>query len=130
MVISKDQAELEINSWLDFKKISERKREAFKTNIDNMIEAIMEGNLSLNDETFVLTQTLKFPISDIKTFDYKPRIKVKEVQDRLQNIKGGGIFAQSFAYISALTGQLTGIVKELETEDYTLADHISVFFMM
>jgi hypothetical protein len=128
-VISKEQAEKEVNSWLDFKKVSPKKRETLKGNIAYLVEAMMEGLLVLDPETFVFEHTLKFPVGDLKKLKYKPRLTLKEIQDRTQAIKTPGPLEQSIAYISALTGQNSAILKEMDSEDNTLADYLSFFFM-
>jgi len=128
-VISKEQAEKEVNSWLDYKKVSPKKRETLKGNIAYLVEAMMEGLLVLDSETFVFEHTLKFPVGETKKLKYKPRLTIKEIQDRTQNIKISGPLEQSIAYISALTGQPSSIIKEMDSEDNTLADYLSFFFM-
>jgi len=126
--ISKEQAEKEVNSWLDYKKISPKKRETLKGNIAYLVEAMMEGLLVLDPETFIFSHTLKFPIGTVKKLEYKPRLTLKEIQDRTQNIKTPGPLEQSIAYISALTGQSSAIIKEMDSEDNSLADYLSFFF--
>jgi len=128
-VISKEQAEKEVNSWLDYKKVSAKKRESLKGNIAYLVDAMMEGSLILDPDTFVFEHTLKFPIGSVKKLEYKPRLTLKEIQDRTQNIKTPGPIESSIAYISALTGQPSSLIKEMDSEDNSLADYLSFFFM-
>jgi hypothetical protein len=127
--ISKEQAEKEVNSWLDYKKVSAKKRESLKGNIAYLVDAMMEGSLILEPDTFVFEHTLKFPIGSVKKLEYKPRLTLKEIQDRTQNIKTPSPIESSIAYISALTGQPSSLIKEMDSEDNSLADYLSFFFM-
>lgn len=130
--ISKEVATREVEGWLDFKKVSEVKREQKKPFLDNLIGYVMEGTLVLKeDKTFV--HTLKFEIGEgstsIKTLEYKPRINMQQVRAQLQGVKSEDGEARLAGYVAVLTSQNSGIMKALDTEDNSVAESIAVFFL-
>jgi hypothetical protein len=130
--ISREGAAKEVTAWLDFKKITEKKRETYKDNIENLIDSMSEGNLTLDEKTFEFTHTLKFQIegeAPLTTLKYKPRITVEKVQVHLQGVRPNDNYGLINAYIAALTTQPKSVIKQLDTEDYSVAYGIAVFFM-
>jgi len=131
LIVAK-HANAEIEKWLDFKKVSAKKRIAYADNIATLAEAISEGSLSLNDETFVLTQNLKFPIGEqlsIPQFTFKPRVAVGDLNNAMNGVKATDAEGRINAYISALTNQSKEVIKKLDTEDFTIPQAIAVFFI-
>lgn len=130
MLVSREQAIEEVNSWLDYKKISPEKREMQKDQIETLVGAICEGVLSLKeDHTFV--HELKHPTEGemkITKFEYKPRLRIAAVHSHLENSKPTPD-ARVVAYIAALTSQNKGVVGLLDTEDYGIAQSIAIFFL-
>ena len=130
-VVSREVAQSEIDKWLDHKKISAKKREQQKDSIDSLVDAVVEGTLVLKED-FTLVHTLKFPTdgeSPIKTLEYKPRLKMDIVHAHLQNVKSTDADGRVAAYVAALTTKSKTIVKALDTEDYSVAQSIAVFFL-
>ena len=129
--LTRELAILEVESWLNFKQIGDRKREANKASVDTIIDAIMEGTLSLKeDKTFV--HTLKFDTGGeipVKVLEYSPRLKVSVVKTCLQGVAASDADGRICAYVAALTSKATGIINALDTEDYSLAQSIAVFFL-
>lgn len=134
MKVSEEVAFKEVTKWLDFKKVDEKKRGENKDNIESLAHSISMGYLTL-DKDMNFIQKLKFPIeADDKTvvaseFKYKPRLRMAEIDKKTTNIKATDPFALIGAYISALTETNTGVVKQMETEDYRVAQSIAVFFL-
>lgn len=134
-VVSLDIATADINSWLEYKKASERKIEAYKENIDSLIDAICEGQIIVNnnpDGSVNLTHILKFPVGkdiQITKFDYSPRLAVGTVQKHLQGVKSTDADGRLMAYVAALTNQPKSIIALLDTEDYSIAQAIALFFL-
>jgi hypothetical protein len=129
--ITREIAEQEINQWLDCKKINERKRESYKDHIDNLIDSVCDGCLSLGDGN-VLIHELKFPIegeASIVKLEYKPRLKVETIQNHLQGVKPSDPDGRVCAYAAALTSKPKNIIKAMDTEDYSIAQSIVVFFL-
>ena len=76
MVVSKDVAQADVESWLSFKKLTDQRREDKKENIDALINAVCDGNLVI-DEDCNLIQKLMSPFGDemkIAELKYKPRL--------------------------------------------------------
>ncbi len=128
-IISEEQARKEVESWLDFRKVPDNKRKININSTNNLVKGIMEGFLVLDPEDFTFKQTLKFPIGDVKVLVYKPRLTMGEVAEKLIGVNPLDSIGNTIAYTAALTGQPTGIIKKIDTEDFTLIDHLSFFFM-
>lgn len=130
--ISKEIAQKEVNKWLDFKKVSNKKREDNADNIEKIVEGLMDGNLVLDTDTFVFEHTLCFPIGEeikISKLQYQPRVPVKKFQEQMLGLKGEDGYGRVFAFIAGLSGQSKGVISNMESEDYLLASQIAVFFM-
>jgi hypothetical protein len=131
MKVSIDVATEEVNKWLDYKKVNEKKREAYKDNIDALVQGVCDGILILNeDNTF--THNLQFPIEGempIHKLDYKPRLKMSTVHNHLQGVKPSDGDGRVCAYIAALTSKPKAVVKDLDTEDYSIGQSIAIFFL-
>lgn len=128
-IISKELAAEEVNSWLEYKKVGEAKREQHKDSIKLITDSIVEGYLSLNDDKS-LTHVLKFPFGeDVKTteFKYKARLSGLEVEKAQKGVKEG--FAMLMAFAGALTDKGPGLLKHMDTEDIAISNAISVFFI-
>ncbi len=127
-VISRDLAEQEVNEWLDFKRVKSKKRESNADAIENLIDGFCDGDLVMDQETKEITLKLSFPAGNLNEFKFKPRLKLSDTHTYLKNAKSGDLDARVLAYMCALTGLNSGIVKELDTEDYGLAQSIAIFF--
>jgi polyhydroxyalkanoate synthesis regulator phasin len=131
-VVSREIAEQEVGKWLDFKRVSERRRKDLADTIDALVDAVEDGSLTL-EEGMKFKQTLKFPIktNDTETAEltFKPRITVGEVQTKLKGVKATDTDERLNAYMSALTGQPMGVIKALDTDDQRTGLAIAVFFL-
>ncbi len=131
VVVSREIATTEVYKWLDFKKINEKKRDAQKDQIESLIDALVDGSLILNPD-FTFTQTLKFPTEGelkIITLDYKPRLKMQAIHAAMGGVKSGDVDGRVLAYIAALTSTTKAIIKDLDTEDYSISQSIAIFFL-
>lgn len=129
--VSKDIGFQEVVKWLDFKKVSDNKREAQKDTIETLAAAISEGCLVLKDDCS-LEMELKFPTDGeepLTKLTFKPRLKAETVAKHLQGVKGTDIDGRLSAYIAALTAQTKTLIGKLDTEDQSLAQAIAVFFV-
>jgi hypothetical protein len=54
---------------------------------------------------------------------------VHEVQARTKQVKAGDANGILMAYVAALTGENTGIIGKMDTEDYNICQSIAVFFV-
>lgn len=131
MKVSLEQATLEITEWLDYKKVSEKKREAYKESIDSLIEAVSEGALIVNEDK-TLTHELKFEIGEemkISKLTYKPRLSMGKIHNHMQGVKTTDGDGRILAYVSALSDQTKGLIKGMDTEDYAISQAVAVFFV-
>jgi hypothetical protein len=126
----RELAEKEVNSWLDYKRVKPSKREDNKDSIDSLIDSFMDGSLSLNPDTSEITLKLNYPVTsnNIDKLVFKPRLKVGEIHKRLANVKSTDGDARVMAYVSALTGQNTGVIADMDSGDYSIAQPIVIFF--
>jgi hypothetical protein len=128
MTVDIKTAEQDINRWLDFKGVKEAKREKLKDAIGLLIDGVCDGCLVVDDKHF-LVQKLIRPFDGeqpIKEFRYKPFLIVGEV--KIKSNINEDFFAYSCAYIAALTGLPTAVIKKLDVDDFVLAKAIVEFF--
>lgn len=132
--VSKEVALKEVEKWLDYKRVDEKKRVDSKDNIEALADAISFGYLVL-DKDFNLIHSLKFPLLNedgsvaSKEFKYKARLKMGDIQVKTQNIKATDFLGLVSAYIAALTDSNSGVVKQLDSEDGRIAQAIATFFL-
>jgi hypothetical protein len=129
--IARDIAVQEIEKWLTYKKISDKKRDVRADNIEALIDAVSDGYLILNED-MSFTHKLKFPIEGEKPFselNYQPRLKMSSVHNHLQGVKASDGDGRVCAYICALTKTHSAFIKLLDTEDYSIAESIAIFFI-
>lgn len=131
IVVDEMTAKAEIEKWLDHKKIRQTIREKNSDNIDQLVECIMDGSLTLNDN-FEFEQELAHPVGDEKKIDkliFKPRLKMFEIQQRTKGVKVSETSEYVMAYVSALTGQPAAVLKQLDSSDYGIGQNLAVFFI-
>jgi len=129
--ISYEIAQQEVNKWLDARRVSVSKRESQEAAISSLIEAVMYGNIVI-DENNQITQTLTYPIGENDSFTkltYKTRITQGEVSTRISALKNSDSLSVISAYVSALTTQPLSLLQKLDTTDYSLCQTIAVFFI-
>ena len=128
-LVSKAVATIDIERWLDLKKVSAKKREDLKGEIDSMICFIEEGVLSI-DENCIITHQLKFPIGEndsIKELTYKVRVSADDLTDGQKGVTTGADLIA--ANVATLTGKVKATIRKLDSEDYSVCKAIVAFFM-
>lgn len=131
-MISREVAEKEITSWLDYKKVSESKRVSHKDAVDTLIDAVSDGLLKFREADKALVHTLKWPTDGelpVKELEYKPRLSVNQVHVHLQGVKSTDADGRICAYVAALTSKSKEFIKKLDTEDYGISQSVAVFFL-
>lgn len=131
-LVNKEVANSEVCKWLDFKKVSEKKRESKKEYIETIVDAISEGDLELKSDGMILIQKLKFPGDKqgaVTVLEYQPRIKVNEIQSQMIGVKATDPQSLLSAYVSALTKQPKAAIVAMDTEDWEIAQAIASFFI-
>jgi hypothetical protein len=130
--IAKEVAEKEIAVWLDYKRVSDTKRESYKDQIELLVDAISEGVLVVDAETKLLRHYLITPIGkneEIKSLEYKPRLQVSTVHDCMKGVKATDADGRVLAYVCALTATNSGLIRQLYTDDYSISQSIALFFL-
>jgi len=130
-LITEEIAEKTVNKWLDHKRVNETKRDGLEDQISAMVTGVMGGVLVLDEKSFEFTVNLAFGIGEdeaIKVLKVSPRMPVKKVRSYLKGIKPGDGDGRVASYIGAMTNQVSGVIGEIDTEDYGLLSAIAVFF--
>jgi hypothetical protein len=130
--LSREQAEAEITAWLDKKKIFDETREKYKDNTEVLVEAMMNGVLTLNPETFEFKHDLLFPIGEnntVTSITYVPRINDRMIQPYMKGVKSDDVDARLVALIGAITKEAKGVIMSMDSVDKRIATAIGIFFM-
>jgi len=132
--VSNELAVNEMTRWLDYKKIKPAKRESNKEQADLIVSCIEEGQIEI-DEECNMKFNLNFPIhSDegdvmLASMIFKPRLKVHEISAKMKGVKATDIDARMAAYISASAQINSGQVRNLDTEDFNVAQAVILYFL-
>ena len=130
--ITQEQAEKEVNGWLDAKKVSPSKRVAKKDNIDTLVSAVMDGDIIFNPDN-TIKQVLKFPLSSedsgLKELTYKARLSTNQMQACFRGAKMTEAYGLISALVGALTGEMTASIGVMDSEDFSTAQAIASFFL-
>lgn len=130
---AREVAEAEVNKWLELKKVAERKRVDFAEQIENLIDAVMAGNLLFDDEGNII-QKLKNPIKGedgkvtLDQLKYSPRVRMEDVRVQLATVKQNDTIGMVFAYMAAATKVQRGVLKEIMSDDFNTCSAIMGFF--
>lgn len=129
--VSLDVAKKEVDKWLDYKCVNEKKRESYEEQIEILIDAIADGILTLAEDNTLVHKLLfplegELPLSELK---YKPRIKVSTIQAHLNGVKSKDADGRLCAYVAALTSKPKAVIQGLDTEDYSVSQSIAIFFL-
>jgi hypothetical protein len=130
--IAREVAIEEIDSWLDKKKVYESTRETHKDSIDVLIDAVVNGDLTLDEKTNELRHKLLFPDAvnnAITELVYKPRLNDQLVRPHLNGIKNNDGDGRLIAHTAALTSQSKNILSQLDSADKKIMMSIVVFFL-
>ena len=126
--VTRDVAQAEITGWLDKKKVYDSTREEQKGSIDILIEAMMGGDLILNDK-FEFTHNLLFPLDGLTELKYAPRLNDVMLRPYLNGVKSQDVDGRLLAYGSALTKTTKRELELLDTADKKIMLAIAVFFL-
>lgn len=128
--ITKEIATEEVNGWLDYKRVRPSKRQEKEDHVQGMIECVEDGIFVINED-FTITFNVLWPeeIGNIKTLTFKPRISDREIDNYYKRLDKKSTTSFILARKAALTGINTTILMNMDTEDSTIADHITAFFL-
>lgn len=129
-VVDIEVARKEVSGWLDYKKVKQVKRDTHVNNIEYLIHCVSQGDITIDDKTFVIKQKLLIPVDGLYSeLEYKPRLNVGELTQHTSSMVVKSTDDAVLCAIAALTGKTVGQVKKLDTEDYVIATAIGVFFI-
>lgn len=129
-VVALEAATKEIETWLDFHKVTPMQKESFKDSIATLVEGIQYGMLTLKDNAF--TQNLLMPFGEeekIAVVNYKQRITYFELEEKMKGVSVSDGAGRVIATLAALTGQPKQILKLMDKADKRIANSIVVFFL-
>lgn len=130
--VNPETATKEINAWLDFKKIMQNTRNSSEESIQLLIDAMVEGIITIDEKSNVITHNLNFPIGDgdeVKKIEYRPRLNDRLLEPYLKGVKASDSDGRLTAYICALTQKASGIIKNMDSVDKKISLAIAVFFL-
>jgi hypothetical protein len=127
--VSREQATQEVEQWLDRKKVYASTREAQKDSIETLIEAMMNGDLTLDEKTNELNHKLLFPLDEVKELKYKSRLNDKMMRPHLQGVKSNDADGRLNALTACLTSQPKAVIENLDSADKRIMMSIAVFFL-
>lgn len=128
-LVSREIATVEINGWLDKKKIYLSTREAQKDSVDLLIEAMVNGDLILDDKSNEFTHKLLFPLTEVTELKYKARLSDRMLRPHLQGVKANDADGRLSALVAALTSTPKAVIDELDSADKKIMMSIAVFFL-
>ena len=122
---------IDINKWLDYKRIKPNKRENYTDQIEALTAAIEDGSLVLNDD-YTLTLKLEVPTEGepgISQLKFAPRLTVGQIHAQMNGVKSTDADARLIAMVAALTSMPKGVINKLDTGDYGICQNIALFFL-
>lgn len=126
-------AKAEVDKWLEYLRIKDSKRAENADAIQSVVNAMMDGDLTLDTEKFELTYKLTFPITSgdkpIEELVFQPRLSVLKLQEKLVGVKPTDADGRVMAYVCALTGKPKQVIKMMEVRDYSLPQILAIFFI-
>lgn len=128
--ISREVAINEFERWFESKKLPQTKRGGDMEAVENeLIEAICDGRIIITDN-FEIKQTLVFPIKNGELTDltFVHRIPTGELQAKTAYVKKDDNQGRITATIAALTKEVGGTIRALDTADFSLASCIATYF--
>lgn len=133
--ITKVKAVEEINDWLKFKGIRRSVKEENESTIDDLAECMVDGLISIDPETKVITQKLTFPLVGpegnkiASEFKFKPRVPVKALHINYKGINPKDTDAKLLATIETFSDESKNVLNQMDPTDYGVTQMIAVFYL-
>jgi len=125
--LSKEMAITEFEKWFEYKKLPEYLREEKREDENQIVSAFMDGRLTMTEENEI-KQKLLFPVNDsLEELTFQPRLKVVDLQkvDKATSQGVGSIVKLA----EALTGEPGGLIRNLDSIDFSLTKSICAYFL-
>lgn len=132
--IARQAAVQDFEQWLDFRKVKEKKREESISQQEELISAIEEGLLVIDEDKNLILKLI-YPITNpqgevtIPELKFKPRLTVHELNVKLKGTSATSVDERIVGYAAALTGTSKNIIEKLDTEDYRTISSIVMYFL-
>lgn len=131
--VAREVAQAEFDRWFDSKKLPKTRKEGKDSEsvANEIINAIEEGYLVVDDENKMI-YSLKFPVgaegNKIDKLTFVNRISAGALQAKTSYVKSDDQQGRGIATIAALTNEVGGTIRALDSVDYGLAMSITVFY--
>jgi len=130
--VTPEIAKKEVEAWLDSKKIMQSVRDSNEDSTQLLIDAMVEGIITIDSSSHVITHNLNFPIGEgeeIKKLEYRPRLSDRLLEPYLKGVKPTDSDGRLIAYICALTQNSRGVIRNMDSVDKKISLAIAVFFL-
>jgi hypothetical protein len=125
--INKETATEEVNKWLETMRITPRKRDGKTEQISKLIEMVMYGEVSFNEQGNPV-QKLEEPLPNYEELVYANRIKVDGLISKGKLESSVDAFTTTCIMISSATGISVALAKKLDMKDLEVPSVILSFF--
>lgn len=130
--MTEEIAKQEFERWFNSKKLSASyRKESYEAIEAQMVDAIIDGFIIVNDDN-TLTLKLAWPLSqpnEITELKFVHRMTTGELQSKTAYVKDlKDSQGKMIATVAALTGQVGGIIRALDSSDYSRAGCIASYF--
>ncbi len=128
-----ERAMADVETWLEFKRISPIVREQQIENIELIKSYIKYGVLTLNQD-HTITHKLLFPLESpsgetvLSELTYQARVSIEKINLKMKGYGLKDLNGRMLGYVYAITGQPQNMLNKLDTEDLKIAQAISAFF--
>lgn len=131
--MSKEEAQKLVDRWLKSRKITGARRDSLQGNIDELVIQVQDGFVEIEEDGphgVKLKQHLRFPLQEGKMGQlvFKNRFSQSELDRELQSIDMNNGLEVIRAYVAVLTGEVRGLIKKLDAEDWRVGQNIVGFF--
>jgi hypothetical protein len=130
--VTEEIAKQEFERWFNSKKLSASyRKESYEAIEVQMVDAIVDGFIIVNEDN-TLTLKLAWPLSnpnEVNELKFVHRMTTGELQSKTAYVKDlKDQQGKMIATIAALTGQVGGIIRALDSSDYSRAGCIASYF--
>lgn len=128
IVVDQETATKEVENYIKRRVIKPLRLSKLADAKDNLIEAVMYGWLTINDDGTII-QNLLEPVGEYKSIKYKYRVPADVIEMEKQRTKGFDATQNLLIYWSSYTDEQPNLYRKLEPMDKDTADSLTLFFM-
>ncbi len=127
-LVSEKIAKEEVEAWLDAKKVRQSQRKNFEKAIIELEDCISEGLIVRVADSNELKVELQFPTEALKSLTLAPRLKASERAKFMKGTEATDQDGRILKMISALSGENSALIGQLDVEDVAVLTSIAIFF--